>query len=58
MRRRFKLLAVLIGVPAVLVAAAAIVLPMLADSVHYRREVIALVKERSGFDLRIDGDPR
>jgi hypothetical protein len=58
MRRRFKLLAVLIGVPAVLVSVAAIVLPMLADSVHYRREVIALVKERTGFDLHIDGDVR
>jgi len=32
MRRRFKLLAVLIGVPAVLVLVAAMVLPMLADS--------------------------
>ncbi len=58
MKRRFKLLAVLVGVPAVLVAAAAIVLPMLADSAHYKREVIALVKEQTGHELHIDGKVR
>jgi uncharacterized protein involved in outer membrane biogenesis len=58
MKRRFKLLAVLVGVPAVLVAAAAIVLPMLADAAHYKREVIALVKEQTGHELHIDGKVR
>ena len=58
MRRRFKLLAVVIGVPAVLVLAAAMVLPMLADSVHYKGELSALVKERTGRDLYIDGNVR
>ena len=58
MRRRFKLLAVLIGVPAGLVLVAAMVLPMLADSVHYKRELSALVKERTGRDLYIDGNVR
>lgn len=55
MRRRFKLLAVLIGVPAVLVAAGAVIAPRLIDSEHYKREVVALVKEHTGHDLRIDG---
>lgn len=58
MRRRFKLLAVLIGVLVVVVVVAAIVLPMLIDSVHYRREAITLVKEHTGHDLRIDGKLR
>ena len=58
MRRRYKLLAVLIALPAVLVLVAAIVLPMLADSRHYRREVIALVQEHTGHELHIDGRVR
>jgi len=58
MRRRFKLLAALIVVPAMLVLVAVIVLPMLVDSSHYKRQVIALVKERTGHDLHIDGDVR
>ena len=58
MKRRFKLLAALIVVPAMLVLVAVIVLPMLVDSSHYKRQVIALVKERTGHDLHIDGDVR
>ncbi len=53
MRRRYKLLAVLIALPAVLVLGAAIVLPILADSRHYRREVIALVQEHS-YTMRFE----
>ncbi len=58
MNRRVKLLAVLIGMPAALVVLAAIVLPILVDSNHYKREVIALVKQRTGHDLHIDGGVR
>ena len=58
MRRRFKLLAVSVGVPAMLVLVAAIVLPMLVDSSHYKRQVIGLVKEHTGYDLHIDGAVR
>ena len=55
MRRRFKLLAVLIGVPVVLVLVAAIVLPMLIDSSYYKRQATALAKEHTGHELHIDG---
>jgi hypothetical protein len=58
MRRRFKLLAALIVVPALLVLVAAIILTILIDSSHYKRQVIALVKEHTGHDLHIDGDMR
>lgn len=58
MRRRYKLLAVLVGVPVVLAAAAAIVAPRLVDSEHYKGEVVALVKEETGHDLRIGGNVR
>ena len=58
MRRRYKLLAVLVGVPMVLAAAAAIVAPRLVDSEHYKGEVVALVKEQTGHDLRIGGNVR
>lgn len=55
MRRRTKLLAVLMGVPALLMVLAAIVVPMLIDSDQYKGEVIALVKEHTGYDLHVDG---
>ena len=58
MKRRFKLLAVFVGVPAALVVLAAIVLPILVDSSHYKREMMALVKQRTGRDLHIDGGVR
>lgn len=58
MRRRFKLLAVLIGVPALLALIAAIVLPILVDSAHYKRQAIALVKAHTGHEMRIDGNVR
>lgn len=58
MRRRFKLLAVFIGVLAVLVAAVAVIVPRLVDSESYKREVIGLVKEHTGHDLHIDGKVR
>lgn len=55
MRRRTKLLAALIGVPALLLALAAVILPMLINSDKYKSEVIALVKEHTGYDLHVDG---
>jgi len=58
MRRRFKLLAVLVGVLTVFIVVAAIVLPMLVDSAYYRREVITQVKELTGHDLHVDGKIR
>ncbi len=58
MKRRFKLLAVFVGVAAALVVLAAIALPILVDSNHYKREVIALVKQHTGRDLHIDGRVR
>jgi hypothetical protein len=58
MRFRFKLLAVLIGVPAVLVAVAAVMVPRLVDSEEYKREVVALVRAHTGHELRIDGNAR
>jgi hypothetical protein len=58
MKRRYTLLAVLIGLPAALVIIAAIVLPMLADSMYYKRQMVALVKQHTGHDLHIDGTVR
>lgn len=58
MKRRFKLLAVFVGVPAAFVVLAAIVLPIMVDSGRYKREVIALVKQHTGRDLHIDGGVR
>ncbi|MEE8286644.1 MAG: AsmA family protein [Gammaproteobacteria bacterium] len=58
MKRRFKLLAVFVGVPAVLVLAAIVALPALVDSDHYKRLVVALVKEHTGLELHVDGDVR
>ena len=55
MRRRFKLLAVLVGVPALLIVVVVMVLPMVIDSDQYKGEVIALVKKHTGYDLHIDG---
>ena len=48
MKRRFKFLAVFVGVPAVLVLAAIVALPTLVDSDHYKRLVVALVKGAHG----------
>lgn len=58
MRRRFKLLAVLIGVLALLVALAALVVPRLIDSDQYKVDVIALVAEHTGYSLHMDGPVR
>lgn len=58
MRRRLKLFAVLIGVPALLIVVVAVVVPMLIDSHQYKSNVIALVKEHTGYDLYIDGRVR
>ncbi|NIM28816.1 MAG: AsmA family protein [Gammaproteobacteria bacterium] len=58
MRRRFKLLAVLMGAVALLVLLVLVVVPMLVDSDRFKREAIALVRERSGHTLHIDGDVR
>jgi AsmA family len=58
MRRRFKLLAVLIGVPALLVALAAFFLPKLVDSDAYKRRLIALVAAQTGYALHMDGPVR
>lgn len=58
MRRRFKLLVVSLGVLAALVLVAVIAVPMLVDSDHYKRELITLVKARTGHVLHIDGDIR
>lgn len=58
MRRRYKLLAALIALPALLALVATVVLPILADSVHYKRQVVALVKKHTGHDLHIDGKVR
>jgi hypothetical protein len=56
MRRRYKLLAVLMAVPLVLVLAGALLLPLLADSMYYKRQVIALVEKHTGLTLHIDGE--
>lgn len=58
MRRRVKVLAVLLGVPALLALVAAVVLPMLADAKVYKRQATALVKAHTGLDLHIDGRVR
>ena len=43
MKRRFKLLAVLVGVAAVIAVVVVIIVPALIDSSHYKRQVMALV---------------
>lgn len=58
MKRRFKLLAVIIGVPTVLAFVAVVVATALIDSSQYKRQMIALVKEHTGQELHIDGDLR
>ena len=58
MKRRFKLLAVIVGVPAALALVTVIVATALIDSSHYKRQMIAFVKEHTGQELHIDGDLR
>lgn len=58
MRRRYKVVAVLVAAPAVLLVLAAVVGPMLLDSQAYKERIGALVLERTGHELRIDGDVR
>jgi len=55
MRRRYKLLAVLMAVPVLLVLAAVLLLPLLVDSMYYKRQVIALVEKHTGLTLHMDG---
>ena len=56
MKGPLKWLVGVVGVIVVLFVAAAIVLPLIIDPNDYKQELIAQVKERTGRDLRIDGD--
>ncbi|NCF30236.1 MAG: AsmA family protein, partial [Gammaproteobacteria bacterium] len=56
MKGPLKWLVGVVGVIVVLFVAAAIVLPLVIDPNDYKQELIAQVKERTGRDLRIDGD--
>jgi AsmA protein len=55
MNRRRKLLAVIAGVPLLLVLLALVVAPLLVDSAHYKGKVMGLVEAHTGRPLHIDG---
>lgn len=56
MKGPLKWIAAVLGVVVLLVVSAAILLPILIDPNDHKPEIIAQVKERTGRDLRIDGD--
>jgi AsmA protein len=56
MKGTLKWLAVIVGVIALFFVAAAILLPLLIDPNDHKQVLVAQVKERTGRDLRIDGD--
>jgi len=56
MKGPLKWLAAVVGLVVVLFVAAAILIPLLVDPNDYKQELVAEVKERTGRDLRIEGD--
>lgn len=58
MRRRYKLLAVLVGVAAGLAAMVVVLGPRLIDSDRVKGELTALVKTHTGLDLHVGGQVR
>lgn len=56
MRTLLRVIAIVLGVVALLAAAAALVLPRLIDPNVYRQRIAALVEERTGRQLTIGGD--
>jgi AsmA protein len=56
MKGPLKWIAAVVGVVVLLVVSAVILLPILIDPNDHKPEIIAQVKERTGRDLRIDGD--
>lgn len=56
MKGPLKWLAVTVGVIVLFFVAAAILLPILIDPNDHKQALVAQVKERTGRDLRIDGD--
>ena len=56
MKGPLKWIAAIVGVVALLLVTAAILAPILIDPNDHKPEIIAQVKERTGRDLRIDGD--
>lgn len=56
MKGLFKWLAGIVGVIVLFFVAAAILLPLLIDPNDHKQALVAQVKERTGRDLRIDGD--
>ena len=55
MPKFLKILAIALGLALLLLAIAIIVLPIIVDPNQYKGEIIRIVKERSGRDLKIDG---
>ena len=56
MKRFAKITLIVIGVLVSLIAAAALILPRALDPNHHKDRIIALVKEKTGRDLKIPGD--
>ncbi len=56
MKGPLKWFAAIVGVIVLLFVSAAILLPIVIDPNDHKPEIIAQVKERTGRDLRIDGD--
>ncbi len=56
MGRLFKIVGWLLGLLAVLLIAAVLILPMVFDPNDYKDEIAAKVHEQTGRDLQIDGD--
>ena len=56
MKGPLKWSAAIVGVIVLLIISAAILLPIIIDPNDHKPEIIAQVKERTGRDLRIDGD--
>ncbi len=56
MRTAIKIIGIALGVVVLLIAAAAIVLPLYIDPNDYKDEIAAQVEKRTGRELRIEGD--
>ncbi|MCS3904158.1 AsmA protein [Methylohalomonas lacus] len=56
MKGLLKILLGLIGVLVVVIAAAAVIIPMYVDPNDYKDDIAALVKKQTGRDLQIPGD--
>ena len=56
MAKFIKLIAVILGIVILLVVGAIIIIPLVVDPNDYKDQITALVKDKTGRELQIEGD--